>query len=296
MTDRGLGIAHKALWGSVAVLVVSAHMAAAAWLMRQEPAGLPAAADAIEVDLAPATTPDPSAIPELEPTSDPAPQEPAPEEDVPPPLPDDAPPPPDQPAPPEPLQPDMAEIPDFTPPPTVPLPPPDFASLSPRLTESQPPRQRPERPVEPEPEPEPEPERRETRREPEKPRQERRQAETPRREPARQAPARSAQSGGAPAGQAASNPRAEASWQQKLQSRVAAHMQRASIRGQRGTIRATVRISVSASGATSAQLVQGTGDPAVDAVLARQAQRMPKMPPPPGGAKTVTVPVAVQGR
>ena len=75
-------------------------------------------------------------------------------------------------------------------------------------------------------------------------------------------------------------------------------MSRTRVPGRRGgTVRASVTVSVSASGATRAQLVQGTGEPAVDAALSRQAARMPKLPPPPSGrALTFEQPVEIRLR
>ena len=75
-------------------------------------------------------------------------------------------------------------------------------------------------------------------------------------------------------------------------------MSRTRVPGRRGgTVRATVTVRVSANGATSAQLARGTGEPAVDAALARQAARMPKLPAPPNGQPfTFQQPVQIQLR
>ena len=74
-------------------------------------------------------------------------------------------------------------------------------------------------------------------------------------------------------------------------------MRRARLNGAGGTLRATVKVTVSANGGASAQLVSGTGDARIDAILARQAARMPRLPAPPDGRpKTLTVPIAVEVR
>ena len=204
-------------------------------------------------------------------------------------------------------------VPEFVPPPVVPLPPPDFASLTPPAEAAPaivpPPRRRPERLVrreepreEPKEEPREEP-RRETRREREReqPRAERKDERREQAEASRSGrQGRSGETGArqAPAAASGASRQAQASWQQRAGARVSQHMSRTRVPGRRGgTVRATVTVRVSANGATSAQLARGTGEPAVDAALARQAARMPKLPAPPNGQPfTFQQPVQIQLR
>lgn len=312
-----------ALWGSVAALVVSAHVAVAAWAMRQHVPGIPAAPDAFEIELAP---PEPLAAPA--PAVEPAPPEPAlaevgadlpapePAPDftpppieplsppemadlVPPPPPDFIPPPIEPLPPPETAAFEPPPSPDFTPPPLVTLPPSDFASLAaPAARLKQPPRQRPERILElarearPGPERRREPERRETRRE--QPRTERRaeqRAEQRQAEPQARQPARGRESSGAqPARQTAQGSASRAasagqiaSWQQTVGARITAHMSRTRISGGRGSVTAAVTVTIQSNGRASARLAKGSGDAHVDQALQRQANRMPRMTAPPGG-------------
>jgi|GEM_PF-971990 len=304
MSGERLGSAGA--WLAVGALVLSAHVAAAAWAMRQPGQALPAAPDAILLDLAPPPAGEPAlasmasheaaeteALPEPEPAPEPEPEQvpefttPEVEQLIPPDF--------GAPVPPEP-------VPEFEPPPVVPMPPPDFASLTSPAEAAPaivpPPPRRPERLVrreEPREKPREEP-RRETRREREQPRAERREESQASRQGhqgrsgdqgARQAPA--AASGG--------SRQAQASWEQRAGATVSKHMSRTRVRGQRGVVQATVTVSVSANGATSAQLARGTGDPDVDAALSRQAARMPSLPPPPSGRSfQFTQPIAIRLR
>lgn len=309
-------------WLAVGALVISAHVAAAAWAMRQPGQALPAAPDAILLDLAPPPAGEaaPAAEASDETAPDPAPEfTPEPVEPLPPPDFSSLVPPEPEFVPPEvePLPaPDFAAlvppepVPEFEPPPVVPLPPPDFASLTPPAEATPaivpPPPRRPERLVrreEPKEERREEPReerRRETRREAEQPRAERSEQRREQSQASRQGQqGRAGDSGArqAPAAASGASRQAQASWEQRAGARVSQHMARTRIRGRGGVVQATVRVNVAASGATSAQLTRGTGDPAVDTALARQAARMPKLPPPPSGkAFTFTQPIAVQLR
>ncbi|MFD1881193.1 TonB C-terminal domain-containing protein [Paracoccus pacificus] len=293
-------------WCAMAALIASVHVALALWAMQQEAAALPVPADAVEIELAlaPGLPEAPAAIPVAPGTAQPKNStdaargpEPMPEPAA------DFQPPPIAPLPP----PDMAQLlpappiplPDPVLPPLVPLPPPDFASLAPAVRHPPPPRPeriaaraRQDRP-DPEARAQPAP-RQEPRRQPT--RDDRRDAaerrETPERAQAQtrtghqtataRAAASAAPSGGA--GNARRNAgMTAASWQRIAGARVSAHMSRTRVGGASGTLRAVVDVSVSSSGATSARLVQGTGDSRSDSALARQATRMPKLPPPPNG-------------
>lgn len=300
-------------WLAVGALVLSVHMAAAAWAMRQPGQSLPTAPDAILLDLAPpppggsalaaetseedAIQPERAAEPETEPESEPEPLA----EFIPPSV--------------EPLSPpDFASlaapepVPDFEPPPVVPMPPPDFASLAapakvaPAIVP--PPPRRPERLVRREEplqqEPQREEPRRGTRREPDQPRSERHeQKQEQSRSPRQGQQGRSGEQGARQATAAASGAsrQAQTSWEQRAGARVSQHMSRTRIRGRGGVVQATVTVSVSAGGATRAQLTRGTGDPEVDSALARRAAQMQNLPPPPSGRPfQFTQPIAIQVR
>lgn len=308
-------------WLAVGALVLSAHVAAAAWAMRQPGQPLPAAPEAILLDLAP--PPAGEEAPEAEASedaADPLPQfTPEPLDPLPPPdFSELTPPEPDF-VPPEvePLPPpDFAEmvppepVPEFEPPPVVPLPPPDFASLTPPPEAAPaivpPPPRRPERLVRREPPREErreelrEERRRETRRAPEQPRAERREQRREQSQPSRQGQqGRAGDSGArqAPAAASGASRQAQASWEQRAGATVSRHMSRTRIRGKGGTVQATVTVSVAANGATRAQLSRGTGDPQIDAALAQQAARMPSLPPPPSGRSfQFTQPIAIRVR
>lgn len=139
------------LWTSVGALVLSAHVAVAAWAMRHQRPEIATAPDAFMIDLAP--PPGPAEAEPAPQTAGEPPAEPqvAPEPDTPEPVAEAQPAPEPQPEPqpePEPQaapeqQAPSEPVPDFVPPPVVPLPPPDFASLVPPV------------PAEPEPEPAP---------------------------------------------------------------------------------------------------------------------------------------------
>ncbi|MBB1490514.1 energy transducer TonB [Paracoccus sp. MC1854] len=304
-------------WLAVGALVLSAHVAAAAWAMRQPGQPLPAVPDAILLDLAP--PPAGEEAPETdanEETADP-PREftPEPVDPLPPPDFSELVPPEPEFVPPgvEPLTPpDFAEmpppepVPEFEPPPVVPLPPPDFASLTPPPEATPaavpPPPRRPERLMRREERREEprEERRREARRAPEQPPAERSDPRREQSQPSRSGrQGRGAESGArqAPATAAGASRQAQASWEQRAGATVSRHMSRTRIRGKGGTVQATVTVSVAANGATSARLARGTGDPQIDAALARQAARMPGLPPPPTGRSfQFTQPIAIRLR
>ncbi|MDO5620546.1 MAG: energy transducer TonB [Paracoccus sp. (in: a-proteobacteria)] len=228
-------------------------------------------------------------------------------------------------APPAPVFIDLAE---------APVPEPDVTpepeDASPEPVEEQEPEVEPEPEPEHEPEPEPEPEedvvedselaletsdrpviRPERPRRIERPREERREArERPRREEPRterrqnrrsdattQGQRREARPRGGDGPQGGGNPRAQASWQQQVGSRISRHMSRTRIQGGRGSVTVNVSVSISANGTASARLASSTGNPAHDAALSRQAARMPRMPAPPNGTGgSFTQPVTIQIR
>lgn len=349
-----------ALWGAVGAVVASAHVAAAAWALRQHVPVLPAPPDAIEIELAP-----PAALPPA-PGADSAGDgpaaaaetaaSPAEETSFPAPLPQAADfsppaleplPPPDLTALAAPLSPDPAAPPppaDVVPPPMLALPPADFAALAPK-----PPRQRPQRILDlarQQREPRAETERRAASDSTDpQPKAERKQAQskTERKKTAPKSPARptavaeggakpaaakdarkpsaaqgdarksagqgdsrrpprearssGAQGGGraAPAGGKAASAGQMASWESQVRGRIAAHMSRTNAPGVRGTVSGTVLVTIQPNGRSSARIVTGSGDARADAALKRQAARLPRLPPPPGGQPVgVTIPFRIK--
>ena len=272
-------------WGGVGAAVVAAHVAGVIWVdraaQRNPVMALPApvfaellpepAAPAPSAEAAPAE--ESAAEPEAEPEPQPQP-EPEPEQaEAPPPEP----------------------VPDFEVPPLTELPPiTDFSELVPEstlaLTASERPRTRPERPA-----PEPQQVRREEKPEPpkEQPKRERRREPAPAQtqKAERAAPSENATSqkrGGPAQGQSRASTGASKaqmdSWTSKVGGRVAAHMKRTRVPGGgRGSVTIQVSISISGNGSASARVTSSTGNAQVDAALARQAGRMPRMPAPPNG-------------
>ncbi|MFT4012376.1 MAG: TonB family protein [Paracoccus sp. (in: a-proteobacteria)] len=253
-----------ALWGSAAVLALAAHLGGAIWLMRTaEAAAPPGLPEPVFVELAPmpeaAAPPDEIETPEVE-------------EAEPEPVPDLA---LDEPLPvPEPI-PDMDSL--FP-------PPPDAVVI-----------QKSERPQE---RPEPEPEPKQVRKEPEKKPEPKKKA--PEEQPQRKAQTtvRAAQSdrSAAPAQGAQPSPKQVASWQSRVQAAVARHMQRARVSGRRGAaMQVTVTFTLGGNGAvTGARLLGSTGDAQLDAMLNRQASRMPRLPSHPSGKSVpLTLPVRI---
>ncbi|WP_112875256.1 TonB C-terminal domain-containing protein [Paracoccus endophyticus] len=85
------------------------------------------------------------------------------------------------------------------------------------------------------------------------------------------------------------------SWQSQVGARISRHMARTRLPGGRGAARVQVSVTIAANGAATARLVSSTGDPGVDAALARQAARLPRMPAPPGGtAQSFIQPIRVE--
>lgn len=259
----------SAAWGAAGLVVLTAHVATAAWLMRDAEAaqisGLP---EPVFIDMAEI----PTAATEQEEVEQVEQEESEPE--------------------PEP-EPDFSELPL---PELEPLP--DMNSLFPPppeavvLQRSERPQRRPEKPEPPKvtERREPEPERkREPRKEPEAVQQRATtRLDAPR---AERTAARSA-----PAGNVSR--RQTESWQSSVQSRVARHMSRTRVPGRNGSLSTQVSLSISGSGTvTGARVIGTTGDPAVDAALSRQAARMPNLPPHPSGApQSLVVPVTVRFR
>lgn len=280
MSPAGRLPAGPGLWVLTGAVVLSAHLALALWVGTQvRGSALPALPDAIRVELVAAAPPAPSAsAPETTPDTSPLPEAPPPQVFS---TPDLAPPPPPVPPPPE-AEPPAALAPAL--PALSPLPPPDLSApvASPR------PVARPLRP----------------------------RAASPAAQPAgHSTPARAApanppppqasapRSGGAASGTAraarpAVSAQAMANWQARVQTTIARHMNRTRLPGRsRGDLRVRIRIAVGADGRASAALAGSTGDTRIDAALQRQAQRLPRLPAPPGGKPvTLTQPVRIQSR
>ncbi|MDF3604837.1 TonB family protein [Paracoccus sp. DMF-8] len=259
----------SAAWGTAGLIVLTAHVATAAWLMRDAEAaqisGLP---EPVFIDMAemPMAAAEPEEVEQVE--QEESKPEPEPEPDF-----SELP------------LPELEPLPDMN---SLFPPPPDAVVL----TRSERPQPRPEKREEPkvverrEPEPEP---KRERRREPEAVQQRQStRVDAPR---ADRTAARSA-----PAGNVTR--RQTESWQSTVQSRVARHMNRTRMPGRRGSLSTQVRVSISANGTVTGARINGsTGDPAVDAALSRQAARMPNLPPHPSGTpQSLVVPVVVQFR
>lgn len=249
----------------------------------------PAAAPASTNEALPAQDPSPEAKPP-EPAANPAPAQPEPQEPDLPPLPT-LPPVSDVtdlfPAPPEPP-------PDFTVTDFPALPPlGDFAVLAPSepLATSRRPASRPDRAAASRPRVDPTPaapQPARTHREPSPDRAARPQAAEPRqasRQPDRTAaPGQRSDAGRAGSVQRSAGRAQMQSWQSQVGARISRHMARTRLPGGGGAARVQVSVTIAANGAATARLVSTTGDPAVDAALARQAARLPRMPAPPGGA------------
>ncbi|WP_313137639.1 hypothetical protein [Paracoccus jeotgali] len=161
------------------------------------------------------------------------------------------------------------EVPDSVLPPMQTLPPlTDFAELidpQPRLIRSQPPAARPRQPD---------------------PALQRQAAPKPAPTPdaaTRQPNAPAAQ--GAPSQPARTTPSAGArqSWQRQAGAMIARHMQRTRLGAGRGSVTVQLAITVGAGGTIQAQLANSTGDARHDSAISRQAARLPRVPPPPGG-------------
>lgn len=64
---------------------------------------------------------------------------------------------------------------------------------------------------------------------------------------------------------------------------IARHMQRTRLGAGRGSVTVQLAITVGAGGTIQAQLANSTGDARHDSAISRQAARLPRVPPPPGG-------------
>lgn len=270
-------IRQTAGWCAACTLVLAAHAGAFAWIERHDPA----------------TPPPPAAIfIELEPA---------------PPAPEPAGPLADMPAPAEVARlltpPDLLPVPgrelELAEPDLPPLPDPSPLTAPPTL--SQPPEaalllatsERPEpRPARRQPERQPEPDRRQ----PERQRRQAAPASSPAQpqQAARQpsAPSRTGSGGGQ------TSARQVANWQAEVQGRVARHMQRTRLRGARGSVSATITLTVAANGTPQGMRLAGSsGNATIDAALSQQAARMPRLPQPPSGRPaTLTIPIRVDMR
>ncbi|NHF73840.1 TonB C-terminal domain-containing protein [Paracoccus xiamenensis] len=282
-------------WGGFGALVAAAHVAGGLWIERASKRHavmmLPAPIFA-ELLPAPAAPAPPAEAAAAEETASLAEPEPEPEAQTEPePEPEPAPEPEPEP---EPELPEPEPAPDFEVPPLTELPPvTDFADLLPEsalaLTASDRPITRPERRK-----PEPQQVRREEKPKPpkEQPKRETRRERTtaPTQQTERAAPAETAtsQRRGGPAGQTRASTGASKakmdSWTSRVGGRVASHMKRTRVPGGgRGSVTIQVSVSISGNGSAAARLASSTGNAKVDAALARQAGRMPRMPAPPNG-------------
>lgn len=261
---RSAVLRESALWGTAAVVVLTAHLGSALWLLRQaEAAAPPGLPEPVFVELAPEPMADaPEDLQEAEELPEVAP-EPEPEIALPP-LPE-------------------LELPDMD---TLFPPPPEAVVLN----KSERPQERPEpeeekiveKPREKLPEPE--------KKKPKAP------EELPATRKTTQVRAPQADRSAAPQGQVGQPSRQQvASWQSRVQAAVARHMQRTRFSGRGGSMTVTVRFSVDPSGRVAgAQLVSSTGDAKIDSALNRQAGRMPRLPAPPSGKTTsLVLPVLV---
>lgn len=90
---------------------------------------------------------------------------------------------------------------------------------------------------------------------------------------------------GAPSQPARAAPSAGArqSWQRNAGAIIARHMQRTRLGAGRGGVTVQLAITVGAGGTIQAQLANSTGDARHDSAISRQAARLPRVPPPPGG-------------
>lgn len=274
MTERArVWLRDGAIWGATGFAVLASHVAAGAWLMHKaeaaQIAGLP---EVFMVELAPmpeaAAPPDEVETVEQEETLPEPEPEPEPEEIV------------EEIVPELPL-PELEPLPDMN---SLFPPPPDAVVL-----------ERSERPLK-RPEPPKEQPRVVERREPERKREPEAQAQQQR----TRVEAPRAERTAAPAAQQGSqaSPRQLESWQQKVQRQVARHIERTRVPGRRGSVTATVSLTVSGNGSPSNIRLTGTsGDPQVDAALSRQAARMPRLPAHPEGKSVpLTIPVRVNFR
>ncbi|WBU60937.1 TonB C-terminal domain-containing protein [Paracoccus albus] len=313
-----------ARWGVGGAAVLALHVAAGYWIVqaaeRGDMAGIP---EPVLIDLAPAPEAAPAPeeggqeqVTEAEAAPESAPAEEPHEEPEPaftPPEPQQLPPVEDF----ADLIPEPVVAPDFEPPPLTELPPiTDFSELLPDSALLLAASERPvSRPVRREPEPQPQQTRREQPRQQPQPQTQPQQQQTQQRQQrpqqsqqsqqAQQQPRqgtqqrqRSGGGGGQPQGIANASPRQMASWQSKVQSRIASHMRRTRVPGARGgTVTVQVRITIAGNGAASARLAGSTGNAQVDAAVARRAASMPGMPAPPNRqAASFVLPIQIQLR
>lgn len=258
-------------WGTVGAVVLAAHVGGAVWLMNKaeasQIAGLP---DPVYVDLAP--MPEADAPPAEEETFDQqesVQDEPEPEPEA------------------EPVE--TAEV-DFTPPPLPELEPlPDMSTLF--AANDAVVLERSERPPE-RPEPQEKPEEKIVEKKKEEPKKE------PPKEPKKTPPPSQASTRTtrveAPQGArtaapnanvgSAASPRQVASWNAKVNAAVHRHMSRTRVGNKRAGFTAMINFKISANGTVSGvRLINSSGDPAIDAAVARRAASLPNMPPPPSG-------------
>lgn len=281
MNARG-ALREGALWGSAAVVVLTAHLGTLWVLHRAEAAAPPGLPAPVFVELepmpeAPAPQDEAESPEQAESEPEPAPEpEPEPEPE---PAPDFA---MDQPLPQlEPL-PDMNSL----------FPPPPEAVV---LQESARPKPRPE--IRPEPEPEPEP--RIVRKQPAPKKEAKKETKKAEAQPERKASttvkAQPAQRTAAPSGGGGQpSPRQIATWQSRVNSIVSRHMD--GVKGGMNRVSITVLFTIQPNGSvTGGRLAGSTGDARVDRLLARQVRRLPRVPPHPSGkAQPMQLPVTIE--
>ncbi|MGJ4859482.1 TonB family protein [Labrys sp. La1] len=291
LASKALSLPNVALWTAAAAVMLLVH-GAGIWVARDwHPIGPPPVGNpepAIEFDLAPPTTlpeappqetlaeaqPEPTQETQTETVQpvEPEPAQPQTQQVEPTPVepqqvPEQAPPEP-EPTPPEPIEP-------ITPPEPVPEVVPDLPSKDKAEVIL---------PAAPKPQPKPKKEKKPApRKEPER----QRPVVQPR--PAVVAPRQQAVQATAPRQQGSAMGDELAAWRRAVGTRVQRAASSMSVSG-KGTVR--VAFSVSASGQVSSpRLVGSSGNPSLDASGINAARRLGSLPPPPGGAKAITVPI-----
>lgn len=280
LASRGFVLSNVVLWTAAAAVMLAVH-ATGIWYAREwQPIGPPPAGNpqpAIEFDLAPPTT-----LPEAPPQEAVAEIQQAQEtttETV-------------QPVEPEPVQPQTQEIeptpvePQHVPEQAPPEPEPTLPEPVPEVVPDLPAKDKAEviLPAAPKPQPKPKKEKKPVpRKEPE------RQRQVVQPKPAVIAPRQQAAQATAPRQQGSATGDELAAWRRALSTRLNRIASSMSVSG-RGTVR--VAFSVSASGQVSSQRLAGSsGNPSLDASGLNAARRLGSLPPPPGGAKAITVPI-----
>ncbi|MFV0410104.1 MAG: energy transducer TonB [Paracoccus sp. (in: a-proteobacteria)] len=285
MTGGDFGDALK--WGALGLLVLAGHAAGGIWLdsaiRRGAASNLPAP---VVVEMFIPAPEELAAGPETAENAPPEDMQPEPEALTEPEA---------EPAP----EPELA---DYEVPPLTQLPPvTDFAELLPDsaliLTVSDRPRERPLRETRREEPRKNTPERKETRKA--EPKREKAKTDAqPRSTASSQKAAPSDKGSSQGGGNPGVSKKQMASWSSTVGSRIIRHMSRTRINGGgRGKISVQLSISVSPGGAVSGRLASSTGIASVDQALARQAGRLPSVPPPPDGkSASFVLPISISLR